>query len=47
MSFISIVISSESAPDQFACWFVMRKAPPLTFLAPEWHGKEILVLAVC
>src|SRR5207237_3375113 len=35
------------APDEFACWFVMRKAPPLPFLAEEWHGKEILALAVC
>jgi len=34
-------------PEEFACWFVMRKAPPLPFLAPEWHGKEILALAVC
>jgi FAD/FMN-containing dehydrogenase len=36
-----------SAPDEFACWFVMRKAPPLPFLAPEWHGREILGLAMC
>ncbi len=36
-----------STPEEFACWFVMRKAPPLPFLAPEWHGKEILALAVC
>lgn len=35
------------APDQFVCWFVLRQAPPLPFLAPEWHGKEILALAVC
>jgi FAD/FMN-containing dehydrogenase len=34
-------------PDDFVCWFVMRKAPPLPFLAPEWHGKEILALAIC
>jgi FAD/FMN-containing dehydrogenase len=34
------------APDDLACWFVLRKAPPLPFLAPEWHGKEILVLAM-
>jgi FAD/FMN-containing dehydrogenase len=34
-------------PDEFVCWFVMRKAPPLPFLPPEWHGKEILALAVC
>jgi hypothetical protein len=25
----------------------MRKAPPLPFLAPEHHGSEILVMAVC
>ncbi len=37
----------RSAPEEFACWFVLRKAPPLPFLAPEWHGKEILALAVC
>jgi FAD/FMN-containing dehydrogenase len=37
----------RTTPDEFVCWFVMRKAPPLPFLAPEWHGKEILVLAMC
>jgi hypothetical protein len=36
-----------STPEEFACWFVMRKAPPLPFLPPEWHGKEILALAAC
>jgi FAD/FMN-containing dehydrogenase len=36
-----------SAPEEFVCWFVMRLAPPLPFLAPEWHGREILALAVC
>ncbi|HKO15584.1 MAG TPA: FAD-binding oxidoreductase [Gemmatimonadaceae bacterium] len=35
------------APDELACWFVLRKAPPLPFLAPEWHGREILALAIC
>jgi FAD/FMN-containing dehydrogenase len=34
-------------PDEFVCWYVMRLAPPLPFLAPEWHGKPILALAVC
>lgn len=38
---------SKSAPEEFVCWFVMRKAPPLPFLPPEWHGREILALAVC
>jgi FAD/FMN-containing dehydrogenase len=36
-----------TTPDEFVCWFVMRQAPPLPFLAPEWHGKEILALAMC
>ncbi|WEX76628.1 FAD-binding oxidoreductase [Sinorhizobium numidicum] len=37
----------ESAPDELTCWAVMRQAPPLPFLPEEWHGKEILVLAMC
>jgi FAD/FMN-containing dehydrogenase len=37
----------EEAPDELTCWAVMRQAPPLPFLPPEWHGKEVLVLAVC
>jgi len=37
----------KRTPDEFVCWFVLRKAPPLPFLAPEWHGREILALAVC
>lgn len=36
-----------NAPEEFSCWFVLRKAPPLPFLPAEWHGKEILALAVC
>ncbi len=39
-------ITSE-APDELAVWFVMRKAPPLPFLPPAWHGKEVLVFAAC
>ena len=38
---------AAAAPDELACWFVMRQAPPLPFLPPEWHGKEILALAAC
>ncbi|OCP15093.1 FAD-binding oxidoreductase [Ensifer sp. LC163] len=37
----------EAAPDELTCWVVMRQAPPLPFLPQEWHGKEILVLAMC
>jgi FAD/FMN-containing dehydrogenase len=36
-----------TTPEEFVCWFVLRKAPPLPFLAPEWHGREILGLAMC
>src|ERR1051326_1043544 len=37
----------KKTPEEFVCWFVLRKAPPLPFLPPEWHGKEILILAAC
>ncbi|MEK1926897.1 MAG: FAD-binding oxidoreductase [Rhizobium giardinii] len=37
----------ETAPDELTCWVVMRQAPPLPFLPQEWHGKEVLVLAMC
>lgn len=37
----------KSTPQEFVCWFVLRKAPPLPFLPDEWHGKEVLALAVC
>jgi FAD/FMN-containing dehydrogenase len=36
---------NESAPDELAVWTVMRKAPPLPFLAPEVHGTDVVVLA--
>lgn len=35
------------APDELTCWVVMRKAPPLPFLPPEVHGKEVLIFALC
>jgi FAD/FMN-containing dehydrogenase len=35
------------APDELTCWVVMRKAPPLPFLPPEVHGKEVVILAMC
>jgi FAD/FMN-containing dehydrogenase len=37
----------ELAPDELTCWAVMRQAPPLPFLPTEWHGKEVLILAMC
>src|SRR5215211_756151 len=37
----------ETAPDELTCWAVMRQAPPLPFLPEAWHGKEVVVLAMC
>ena len=37
----------KTAGDELTCWAVMRKAPPLPFLPAEWHGKEVLILAMC
>ena len=39
-------ILSEASHD-LTCWAVMRKAPPLPFLPQEWHGREVLILAMC
>ena len=36
-----------TTPEALSCWFVLRQAPPLPFLAAEWHGKPILALAMC
>ncbi len=36
----------KTAPDEASCWVVARKAPPLPFLPEEWHGKQVLVLAM-
>jgi FAD/FMN-containing dehydrogenase len=38
---------ANEAPDDLTIWAVMRKAPPLPFLPPEWHGKEVLIFAAC
>ncbi|MGO4706505.1 FAD-binding oxidoreductase [Microvirga sp. 2MCAF38] len=37
----------ETAPDELTCWTVMRQAPPLPFIPQEWHGKPVLILAMC
>ena len=34
-------------PDELSALLVMRKAPPLPFLPAQWHGREVLVIAVC
>jgi len=36
----------KKTPDELGCWFVMRQAPPLPTVPPEFHGKEILALAI-
>jgi FAD/FMN-containing dehydrogenase len=37
---------AADAPDQLSTWAVLRKAPPLPFLPAEWHGREVVVLAM-
>lgn len=37
----------SKAPDDLSVWAVLRKAPPLPFLPPEVHGKEVVALAIC
>jgi FAD/FMN-containing dehydrogenase len=37
----------RNAPDELTCWVVMRQAPPLPFLPAEWHGRDVLVFAMC
>jgi FAD/FMN-containing dehydrogenase len=38
---------TANAPDELTVWTVLRRAPPLPFLPPETHGKEIVVFAAC
>ena len=38
---------AANAPDELTVCVVLRQAPPLPFLPPEVHGKEVLVFAVC
>jgi FAD/FMN-containing dehydrogenase len=38
---------AAQAPDELACWFVLRRAPPAPFVPAAFHGREVLVLAVC
>lgn len=35
------------APDELACWVVLRKAPPLPFLPAAVHGTDVVVFALC
>ncbi len=36
----------DAMPDELTIWAVLRKAPPLPFLAQEVHGQDVLVLPV-
>ena len=38
---------AAEAPRELSTWVVLRKAPPLPFLPPEWHGRDIVALAIC
>jgi len=38
---------ADEAPDELTCWVVLRKAPPLPFVPEAWHGREVLIFAVC
>jgi FAD/FMN-containing dehydrogenase len=35
------------APEELTAWVVLRKAPPLPFLPEQWHGREVMIMAVC
>jgi FAD/FMN-containing dehydrogenase len=37
---------ASTLPDETAVWAVMRKAPPLPFLPPAVHGREVLIFAM-
>jgi len=37
---------APKSPPELTTWVVLRKAPPLPFLAPEVHGKEVVILAL-
>lgn len=36
-----------AAPDALSVWLVLRQAPPASFVPAAWHGREILVMALC
>jgi FAD/FMN-containing dehydrogenase len=36
----------DTMPADLTVWAVLRKAPPLPFLAPQVHGQDVLVLPV-
>lgn len=38
---------SAEAPDDFCGMIVLAHAPPLPFLDAAWHGRPVVILAVC
>jgi FAD binding domain len=38
---------AANAPDEFCGIAVIANAPPLPFLDPAWHGRTVVILAVC
>ncbi|AIB12181.1 FAD-linked oxidase [Azospirillum argentinense] len=38
--------ATAALPDEATAWMVLRKAPPLPFLPPDVHGKEVVVMPV-
>jgi FAD/FMN-containing dehydrogenase len=33
-------------PEDAAAWVILRKAPLVPFVPPQWHGREVLILAL-
>jgi FAD/FMN-containing dehydrogenase len=38
---------AAEAPDEFCGLAVITHAPPLPFIDPEWHGRPVVLFAVC
>jgi hypothetical protein len=38
--------AARDLPDEATCWCVLRKAPPLPFLASGHHGRPVLILVM-
>ena len=36
-----------AAPDALTCWPILRKAPPVPFIPPSWHGREVFIISLC
>jgi FAD/FMN-containing dehydrogenase len=38
---------AADAPDEFCGLAVIAHAPPLPFIEPEWHGRPVIMFAMC